>query len=67
MDFSNDRLSEPVRLITIQEAVERASMSRSFIYERIKKGELRLVKIGSASRLVEKEFEEWLLGLIKVA
>jgi len=56
--------TEAPRLLTIPQACERSQMGRSFIYNEIKEGRLRTVKIGRAARLVESEFNAWLAELI---
>lgn len=52
------------RLLTIPQGCERSKMGRSFLYNEIKEGRLRIVKVGRASRLVESEFNAWLNDLI---
>ncbi len=52
------------RLITIPQACDRAQVGRSYLYEKIKAGDLRVVKLGRAARLVESEFNAWLAELI---
>lgn len=56
--------TETPRLITIPQGCERSQMGRSYLYDQIKKGNLRVVKVGRAARLVESEFNAWLAELI---
>ena len=48
------------RLLRINEAAIYAAISRAHIYSEIKKGRLKLTKLGHASRLEVSELDRWI-------
>jgi excisionase family DNA binding protein len=55
--------SEARRLLTIAEFARLYSVSIPTIYRLVGRGELRLVKIGRASRIPREDAEAWAAGL----
>ena len=51
------------RLLKIEEVCQRTSLSRSAIYRVITAGELKIVKIGKAARVLETELDRWIYSL----
>ena len=51
------------RLLKIEEVCQRTSLSRSAIYRVINAGELKIVKIGKAARVLETELDRWIYSL----
>jgi len=51
------------RLLKIEEVCQRTSLSRSAIYRVITAGELKIVKIGKAARILETELDRWIYSL----
>ena len=51
------------RLLKIEEVCQRTSLSRSAIYRVITAGELKMVKIGKAARVLETELDRWIYSL----
>lgn len=56
-------MHEPALAISIVEAARRAGISRSSIYTRIKRGDLKIKKYGRRSLVLVKDFEEFLFAL----
>jgi excisionase family DNA binding protein len=53
--------SEVVKvLMTIPEVMEATGFSRSFIYKRLKTGELKSVKNGKTIRVRPRDLEDWI-------
>ncbi len=50
-------------LLRIQEAAERLSISRAFLYQQIAAGRLRTVRIGGAVRIPTVELERYVRAL----
>lgn len=51
------------RLLKIEEVCQRTSLSKSAIYRVIAAGELKIVKIGKSSRVLETELDRWIYSL----
>ncbi len=47
------------RLIAIPETLNRTSLCKTALYERIKAGELRPIKLGKKTVFAESEISEW--------
>ncbi len=59
-------LMRTYRLIPIRTVLERTSLSRTTLYQLIKEGTFPPpVKVGTASRWVEAEVEEWVQSLMQ--
>ena len=50
------------QLLTIQEVLARLSIGRTYLYEQIRSGHLRPVKLGRMTRFREAEVAAWLRG-----
>jgi excisionase family DNA binding protein len=50
-------------LVTIEEAARRLSIGRSQIYEVMRRGRLRSVRIGRSRRILERDLEAFVGGL----
>lgn len=50
-------------LLTVAEFLSRYSISRSAFYREVAKGQIRLTKLGTASRVARKDAEEWAASL----
>jgi excisionase family DNA binding protein len=51
---------ESMELITVRELMASCSVGRTFIYEEIKKGRLRRLKVGRLTRFRRADVEAWL-------
>jgi excisionase family DNA binding protein len=51
-------------LLTPEEAADRLALSRTTIYELIRKGELRSVKVGRARRIPAGALDDFVNGLL---
>ncbi len=51
-------------LLTLKDVQAGSNMSRSFVYQEIKAGRIRPIKVGRALRFVKSEIDQWLLDLI---
>ncbi len=47
-------------LVKVLEAAEKLSLSRATLYELIAAGEIRVVRVGRATRIPTAELERWL-------
>jgi len=56
-----NKKTKPVRLITIDDVMDKIGMRRNFVYNEIKAGRIRPVKMGRVNRFVEAEIDQWLL------
>jgi stalled ribosome rescue protein Dom34 len=52
-------------LLNMKKAVETSSLSRSFLYEAIKAGDLKIIKIGSRTFIEPGELERFVTELIQ--
>ena len=52
----------PKLLFKIVEAAQITGYSRSFIYQAINKGELRVIRKGKTIRVGEEDLHEWING-----
>ena len=48
------------RTYTVEEVAMLIGISRTSAYEFVKKGEVKIVKIGASIRISKKSFDEWL-------
>jgi len=53
----------PKELLRIPEVVEITGYSRSFIYERIAAGELKVIRTGRTIRISTNDLREWIDSL----
>ena len=51
---------QPKLLYQITEAVDLTSYSRSFIYEAISKGELKVIRKGKTVRILADDLHDWI-------
>ena len=51
---------QPKLLYRITEAVDLTSYSRSFIYEAISKGELKVIRKGKTVRILADDLHDWI-------
>lgn len=53
------------QLIRVSEFCERYAVSRATFYRLVKRGDIKIIKLGSATRVTENDAEEWLSSLPK--
>jgi excisionase family DNA binding protein len=51
-------------LVTIEEAAHRLSIGRSHIYEVMRRGRLRSLRIGRSRRIVERDLDAFIMELL---
>lgn len=54
------------RFLAIPETLNRINMCKTALYERIKAGELRPIKLGKKTVFVESEINEWMQKQIDI-
>jgi excisionase family DNA binding protein len=52
-------------LITVDEAARRLSIGRSHIYEQMRRGSLRSVRIGRSRRILERDLDDFVEQLLE--
>ena len=55
------------RLLKVKQACDDRQFSKSFFYSEVRKGRIRLVKFGRASRVTEDEMERYVSERVKEA
>jgi excisionase family DNA binding protein len=53
-------LTEPPRLLAAHDIAQRTGFARSYVYELIRSGSLRAVKVGKYCRVTESALAEWI-------
>ena len=62
-DYSQRLLARPELLVTVEDAADRLAVSRSFLYQILRRGLLPSVTIGRSRRVLVSDLETFVEGL----